>query len=290
MRGGFRRRLAGASVAVICSTAVALAAPSSSQANVGAGNTRADGLDGCQGYSQPSTAQMQSFWNGTPYYDWFVYIGGSAAYCGPGGVNGNWFTTVANQGWALTQIWVGPQAPCSSIGGISWDTATANSQGFAEARAANQQSLYNFGIPAGGVIYYDMEAYPASSACDAAVQAFVSGWDQQLEGLSQYAGLYSTPYVINITVPISYNPESVWAATYNGANNVWGWAYLGDPAYVFDQRANQYNSSHNETWNGVTLNVDNDCANARTLYNNWEDTAGTEAEGWPGEVQEDASC
>ncbi len=216
------------------------------------------GFDGCQGTAQPTVSQMLAFWNGTPYWEFYLYIGGSYALCGPGGVNASWVDQVTNQGWALVPLWVGPQAPCG-VGGISYDTNTANSQGKTEADSA-VSAAQSLGFAAGSIIYYDMEQYDTTnSGCVAAVNAFVNGWDYELNHGGWTPGVYSS-----------------------GAAVSHYWTY--------DERHHQFTGSHNETWNGVTLNIDNDCANGRVAATSVDDSDAGVQEGGSNDPVEDPHC
>jgi hypothetical protein len=101
-----------------------------------------EGLDSC---AAPTTTQMAHFWNGSPYYDWGIYIGGDQRGCAQPNLTKGWISTVTNgsaagvsMNWKLLPTWVGPQDPCQTGFGhyISLDTATAYAQGKSQANAA----------------------------------------------------------------------------------------------------------------------------------------------------------
>lgn len=77
---------------------------------------------------------------------------------------------MTGNGWHLIPTYVGSQAPCTSFGHtVSTDPATARSQGTAEADDAVAQAQA-LGIPAGSVLYNDMEGYDnTNSSCSTGV-------------------------------------------------------------------------------------------------------------------------
>lgn len=207
---------------------------------------------------------MQAFWTGSPYYNFYVYIGGSQAVCGPGGVTASWVDQVTNIGYSLFPVWVGPQAPCSG-GGISYDTSVAYSQGQAEANsAANAAEALGFdpGVP----IADDIEGYDTGNAsCVAAVDSFVSGWAFQIghgfwDFLPSIYGSTCGSAVQNWS-SLSTNPQYVWIADYGTADSVWNKGCLSNVPWSYDQRHAQFQGTHQQSYNGVTLSIDSDCAN-----------------------------
>jgi hypothetical protein len=114
------------------------------------------------------------------------------------------------------------------------------------------------------VVYYDMEYYPTSSAsCSNAVQAFVDGWTTEMHTLGFRAGVYGSPIDANVDWHgLDHNPDAVWLASWNGVASVWGISPLSDNLWKYDQRIHQYRGGHNETWGGITLNIDSDIEDA----------------------------
>src|SRR6266581_4200218 len=107
--------------ALLLATCLAAAMASGGVTNAGAfggfvtGGFR--GLDMCQ---DPTKPQMQAFWDGTPYYNWYIYIGGSTMGCPQPNLSADWINNVTGNvpnptmHWDLVPIWVGPQAPCNT--------------------------------------------------------------------------------------------------------------------------------------------------------------------------------
>src|ERR671910_2520478 len=51
-------------------------------------------------------------------------------------------------------------------------------------------------------------------------------------------------------------------ARWDGNSSLAGWPTAPDSQWAVHQRAKQYRGDHNETWGGVTLNIDSDALNA----------------------------
>ena len=223
------------------------------------------GFHGCQGTSQPTTTQMQAFWTGTPYAQFYVYMGGDEALCGPGGVTASWISTVLAQGWGLVGIWVGPQC-CGSSSGyahyISTDTTTAYNQGVAEAdSAANQWCSWDLCLGYPEPLVYDFE----TDTDQTAEHAFLSGWDTELKsrlfGYGGYASTCNPTGEVQSWSTVSPVPSFIWPADNNESASVWNLDCLNNDEWFYDYRHHQYAGDHYETWNNVKLLVDDDCAN-----------------------------
>jgi hypothetical protein len=258
------------------------------------------GFDGCQTrngnpHLQPTTSQMQAFWTGTPLGEYYLYLGGSTAYCGgsSSGVSASWVSAVLAQHWGLVGVWVGPQC-CGTASStvISTNTTTAYNQGESEADLAGAQ-MCSWGLCAGlpEPIVYDFE----TDTNPTAQHAFLRGWVTELQKSDFGAGAYSS--VCRTTNEItSWNSLSpkvtfIWPAQWNNTDTVWGLSCgLSNSYWPSDQRHHQYRGGHSQTYNGVTLYIDSDCANGPVYGANvsYADAAGDdESQGGP---VEDASC
>lgn len=216
----------------------------------------------------PTASQMQNWWSASPYGAVNLYIGGSLRGCRNALLNSTLVSQLFQQGWRFIPTWVGPQAPCTSFRSrISTNTATAYTQGVTEADAA-MASAINLGLaPASGsntVIYYDLEAYnTADSTCRNAMKSFMDGWDAELAAYANRAGVYGSVCASAISdfASIPHVPDSVWLAwwnytTYNPNASVYGASCVSDGLWSQHQRIHQYTGSHDETWGGITINVD----------------------------------
>ncbi|HET9622897.1 MAG TPA: glycoside hydrolase domain-containing protein [Kofleriaceae bacterium] len=223
------------------------------------------GFDQC---SAGTISQMQAWFTNTPWAWANVYIGGVNRGCAQPTVTSTWVNSVFAQGWHLVPTWVGPQAPgssCTSCSKMSTNTTTARQQGVAEANAASDK-LAALGFPAPSIVYYDMERYDPTTS--AAVKAFVDGWDAQMRARGHQPGVYGAGInAHNDWVPITNRPQAVWIANFNGVDGVFGLTGLPDTEFSNHQRLHQFLGPHNETWGGVTFNIDTSRADGPTAEN-----------------------
>jgi hypothetical protein len=241
-----------------------LAAQPASAYPGGGGAFNGKGFDTC---AAPSTSQMQSWYTSTPWSWVGVYIGGSVRACSQPNLTSSWMNTTNSQGWRHSLIWVGPQAPCSTFSNrISYDTATAYQQGQTEASSA-YSALINLGITnnaSGTPVVYDMEGYTNDASCRAAVKSFMQGWvDQLAVAPAQVAGVYGSAcnsYLSDLA-GIARPPAYIWAANWDGNTSTSTLSCVSGTSWANHQRLKQYQGDHNETWGGVTLNIDSNCAN-----------------------------
>ena len=261
-RPGIILRLAIAAALVIAA-GVGFPGSAASPAYASSGISTDEGIDGC-GWS---TASAQAFYSGTPYWVFGLYVGGSDAGCP---VTSSFASTVLSQGWKAMPLWVGEQSQCWSGGGsrFSNDPATAYQQGKNEEANA-YGTLSNWGWNMSGTpIVYDLEAYnTGNSSCVTAAKNFIGGWDAQAHvGISQQAGVYGSSCGSDLTAYASSStvPDFIDGADWNGNNITTDLACVPSGYWVNSQRIKQYTGGHNETWNGYTVNVDNDCLNAPT--------------------------
>ncbi|MEO5560191.1 MAG: glycoside hydrolase domain-containing protein [Dokdonella sp.] len=211
------------------------------------------GFDQC---AAGTIAQMQSWWTSTPWSDANIYIGGSNRGCAQSQLTRAWVKAIFAQGWHLIPTWVGPQAPgsgCSGCGKMSSTPATARQQGIAEADLAIAK-VNTLGLQQATVIYYDMEGYSPSSA---AVSAFIDGWTERLHELGNTSGVYGGPSNANADwAAIAHPPDAVWIASWDGHARVTPISGLSESNWANQQRIHQYQGGHDETWGGVTFNID----------------------------------
>jgi hypothetical protein len=223
------------------------------------------GLDSC---AAPSVSQMSAFWNNTPYSAWGVYIGGVDRGCSQPNLTTAWVTAVTHQGWHLYPLWVGPQNPCAAgFDHFSTDTTTAYNQGKTEAVKA-WNAMKALGMATNSPVVYDLEA-PGSSttACINATTSFVRGWVAQLHvAPAQSAGVYTSTcsgFIDQFTA--SPAPDFITGAAWDGVLSTRTMACVSSSHWTAHQRHKQYRGGHNETWGGVTINVDSDCSDGPTV-------------------------
>src|ERR1017187_7619675 len=240
------------------------------QPGVGTLQSNAEGFDM---QIAPTTRQMWTWWLYSPYSDIGAYFGGCNVYsqsvvggqpspdqCGtsPSGtkhpsaprpatanynLNNDWITSVAEQGWGVMPLWVGPQAtnaadsPCyyydkqkypnGQYWGMDSTTSGKIEADSAMARAASLGVSY-------GVVYYDMEPYD-SSTCSAQVTVFLGAWTQELQLYGFKAGVYGSIGNINDLESFSVNADAVWVADWSlNGGQPWNWqtasiSYISPP-------------------------------------------------------------
>jgi hypothetical protein len=220
------------------------------------------GFDACAA----PTASTMNAWRSSPYTSVGVYIGGANRGCAQPNLTNSWVSTVTGQGWKLLPIWVGPQAPCTTLGGTTKITADPNqawAQGAAQALAA-ADSAGALGL-GGTPIYYDMEAYPRGGQCTSSVQIFTNGWVYTLHQRGYRAGFYSSlcsgilDQAATWGNPLYYSLDAIWIAAWNNTPNIFGFGSpcaLPDSMWSNHQRVHQYIGGHNESYSGVTINID----------------------------------
>ncbi|TCO64415.1 DUF1906 domain-containing protein [Actinocrispum wychmicini] len=216
------------------------------------------GFDAC---SAPSQGTMDA-WLGSPYRAIGVYIGGIHRACAQPNLTAGWVNTQARKGWHLIPIYVGRQATCTSFRyRVDPDQGVARDQGRDAANDAVDLAK-PLGLAAGTVIYDDMEAYnTADGGCSAAVMSFFSGWSEQLRNRGYRPGVYSsagagiTDLVRNFDNGGYNRPDHVWFAWWNNQANADGGRFLPDDRWA-GQRIHQYQGGHDESYNGVGVNID----------------------------------
>jgi hypothetical protein len=219
---------------------------------------------------------MSTWRSFSPFTSVGIYIGGINRACRNAALDTpGWVQTVVGQGWRLMPIYVGLQAPCISFGSaqITPDLFVAISQGQAAANDAADRAL-GAGLSPGAPIYFDMEGYNnADTTCVVTVRAFMLGWTLQLHGRGFAAGMYSSLCSGVSDLAAVYNDPSyprldaIWIAAWNGTPNTIGFGGscpLSDSVWPFHQRIHQYQGGHDETWGGVTINIDRDAVDGPT--------------------------
>lgn len=226
------------------------------------GNSIHMGWDACGA----SISTAQAFWTNTPYWNMGLYLGGSSY----GGGCKRWSSSEVGQlrsmGYKFLPLWVGPQAPCNGFpSSFSYNTSTAYSQGRNEAIA-----VYNVISSLGwdtlnAPIIYDLEGFnTGNGSCLNAARSFMNGWVYQLHvAPAQRAGVYgsSCSSGLDSYASIGNVPDFIHGANWNGNRSTSDLPCIPSYHWTQRQRHKQYQGGHNETWNGVTMNIDSDCSN-----------------------------
>jgi len=223
------------------------------------------GFDAC---SAPSARSM-SAWKSSPYRAVGVYIGGVNRACSQPNLTPEWVAAQTAAGWHLIPTYVGLQAPtsaCSSCAKLSASQATA--QGVAAAVDAVEEANA-VAMGPGSPIYFDMESYSRTSSATAATLAFLEAWTKKLHALGYVSGVYSSSASgiadLGEQVGSGYElPDHLWIANWNGSTST------SDPvvpasAWTQHQRIHQYRGGHDESYGGVTINIDNNSVDGATV-------------------------
>jgi hypothetical protein len=223
------------------------------------------GFDAC---STPS-ARTMSAWSASPYRAIGVYIGGANRACSQPNLTSSWVAAETSAGWHLIPTYVGLQAPtssCSSCAKLS--AASAAFQGAAAATDAVAQASA-VAIGPGSPIYFDMESYSRTSAATSATLTFLEAWTRKLHALGYLSSVYSSSAsgIADLAGALGsayLEPDHLWVANWNGVRST------ADPAlpassWALHQRIHQYYGGHNETYGGVTINIDNDYVDGATV-------------------------
>jgi hypothetical protein len=215
------------------------------------------GFDAC---AAPSTTTMTA-WAASPYRGIGIYIGGANRGCSQPNLTSTWVSTEIAAGWQLIPTYVGLQAPSNSCGCAAIKPAQAGSQGVAAADDAVIEAAA-LGIGPGNPIYFDMEGYATGGSNSPAVLAFLGAWTGELHARGYVSGVYSSASS-GITDLVSqygtgyFEPDDLWIARWNGQATTVDSA-VPATEWANHQRLHQYRGGHNETYGGVSINIDND--------------------------------
>ncbi|TDQ00707.1 glycoside hydrolase domain-containing protein [Labedaea rhizosphaerae] len=225
------------------------------------------GFDAC---SAPSSAAMDA-WLASPYRAVGIYFGGSNRGCTQPNLTAAWVTHQQAGGWHLLPIYFGLQAPCTtSTKPNRIDPAQAAAQGRAEADSA-VTAASALGLGRGSALIFDMEAYQTgNAACTTAVLDFLGAWTSRLHDRGYFSVVYSSLASGVADLVADYNstsrprPDYLYFARYDGLATTDNSAI---PAgyWTPNRRMHQYAGGHDETYGGVTINIDNDYVDVKPL-------------------------
>ena len=287
-RGRLLQRLAtiGGGAAVLVGV---LAAPVSAEPDTAvrfpsaSSATRADLLafDTC---TAPSLAALRAWYGSSPYRAVNIYFGGNNRGCAQPNLTPAWVREATGMGWRLLPTYFGSQPFCAFGSKPNRYTASnATSLGTSDAKDAAVRAKA-LGVLPGSALYADVEHYDQTvSACGTAVRRYVSAWTKALHQAGYLAGVYIHQDSGLRHLSGSYNstsyarPDAVWMARWDGDPSLTGWPTAPDSQWAFWQRAKQYRGDHNETWGGVTINIDSDRLKApvATVARSYQVTSGT---------------
>lgn len=216
----------------------------------------------------PPLSTVQA-WAPSRYRAVGVYIGGVNRTCAQPNLTTAWVYEVNRIGWRVLPIYMGLQAPCSDrVSSVKISTSSAVSQGTAAATDAVAKAKA-LGMFPGTAIYADMENYDRTvTSCRTAVLQYLSGWTQELHRRGFLAGVYANLGSGAADLAVAYSstsyarPDALWIARWDGDPALTDWAGITNTRWSVRQRAKQFQGDHNETWGGVTLNIDSDRVDA----------------------------
>ncbi len=230
------------------------------------------GFDQCLA---PTQKAMNKWWRKSPFSAVGIYISGDSRACrSQPNLSPTWVATQVARGWRLLPIALGPQASCQPrfprysddftisprpAGGY----ARAAAQGAAEADK-NAADAMAYGIGPGSTLWYDLEGFNLGDThCRESALVFVSGWVTRIKEHGYVAGFYSSASSgikmlddARVQRPGRYAlPDRIWIARWDGAANT-STTYISEDGWRPGGRMKQYRGGHNETWGGVTINID----------------------------------
>ncbi|HSX66550.1 glycoside hydrolase domain-containing protein [Nocardioides sp.] len=240
------------------------------------------GFDQCLA---PTQAKMDAWLDNSPFHAVGIYISGNSRACrSQPNLTRTWVSTQLARGWRLLPITLGPQASCQprypkynddpriNPDPTSW-WSKAKAQGKLEAERA-VTAAKNLGIVPRSTLFYDLEGFDLGNTnCRESALRFVHAWTLRLHELGYKSGFYSSASSgIKMVDDARVNhpgvfalPDTLWIARWDGvANTTTETRYLRSDGWTGGNRLKQYQGGHNETWGGVTINIDR----------NWLDVGG----------------
>jgi hypothetical protein len=232
------------------------------------------GFDQCLA---PTQRAMNKWLKASPFLAVGIYISGRSRACrDQPNLTPTWISKQLTKGWRLLPITLGPQASCQPrfprydddvkidpSPGPDNSYAKALAMGLAEASTtvADAQAL---GIPAGSTLWYDLEGFDvANRDCRESALRFLSGWTTRLHELGYVSGVYSSAGSgikmlddVRVERPgLIVLPDRIWIARWDNVANT-STSYIREDGWRPGGRMKQYTGGHNETWGGVTINID----------------------------------
>lgn len=231
------------------------------------------GFDQCLA---PDQQKMDTWLQSSPFLAVGIYISGDSRACrDQPNLTPAWVRKQLARGWRLLPITLGPQASCQPRFPRYDDDETiipkpgpqkrypqARKQGSAEAEKA-VAAASALGIVTGSTLWYDLEGFDLRNThCRESALAFLSSWTWKIRQLGYVSGVYSSAGSgIKMLDDARYNnrsgvtlPDMIWVARWDGVANV-ETSYLRSDGWR-GARVKQYQGGHNETWGGVTINID----------------------------------
>jgi hypothetical protein len=235
------------------------------------------GYDTCLGLSSSTLSAWEYPNNGSPNLMIGLYLGGEdGAHVGCDDPIST-FTTAIADGYGVENFWYGAQEP-TGRGGMSGlpayitlgNSSTETQQGENEAISAYNQAN-SAGFPSGGIVYLDLEGFQNNSGCLSAAEYYVNGFDYEMSQLGKYHwGLYGSScssYLSSMSgivfVPNAIAPDDPGV----DVKGVYGLQCLSDGLWNQNQRIHQDENEWHATFGGISLTIDEDCADGPLIAN-----------------------
>ena len=236
------------------------------------GNITGYGFDQCLA---PTQQAMDAWWKSSPFSAVGIYISGDSRACRvQPNLSPTWVAAQVARGWRLLPIALGPQASCQPrfpryaddfrisakpAGGY----AAAAAQGAVEADK-NAADAAAYGIVPGSTIWYDLEGFDLGDThCRESALVFTSAWVTRIKQLGYVAGFYSSASsgikmlddARRLRPGQFALPDRIWIARWDAIADT-STTYIPEDGWRPGGRMKQYRGGHQETWGGVTINID----------------------------------
>jgi Domain of unknown function (DUF1906) len=260
-----RHRAAARPAARVQAPAAHASTAPAATASVGGSVFTGLGFDTC---STPSTKAMAA-WAESPFRGVGVYIGGENSACSQPNLSASWVSAETTAGWHLIPTYVGLQATTSSCSSCAkMTTVAAATQGTAAAEDAVTEATA-IGIGIGSPIYFDMESYSPTTSATKAVLTFLEAWTKRLHALGYQSGVYSSSGsgIVDLADQVGTGyplPDDIWIADWDNVESTAS-SEVPETAWANHQRIHQYRGGHDDTYGGVTINVDSDYVDGATV-------------------------
>lgn len=204
-------------------------------------------------------------WKASPFRGVNIYFGGRNRGCAQPNLTPAWVKGATAGGWSIVPTYFGDQPFCVfGTKPYRYAASGAAARGAADGADAVARAKA-LGLLPGSALYADVEHYDrAAAGCTAAVRTYVSEWTRALHRSGYLAGIYAHQDSGVRDLAASYlstslaRPDAIWMARWDNLATLTNWPTAGNSLWAEWQRAKQYRGDHNETWGGVTLNIDSD--------------------------------
>jgi len=264
-----RTALAG----VLAATMTSLGAAGAQADQVTPGNFTGYAFDQCL---TPSQRAMDTWMEHSPFTGVGIYISGDSRACrNQPNLTATWVRNQLANGWRLLPITLGPQANClDRFPRYSDDEVikASSKNGYRKARKQARREAEKavaaakaLGIDPGSTLWYDLEGFDITNkVCRKSAMWFLHGWTKRIHQLDYVSGVYSSAGSgirmlddARVKTPGKYAlPDRLWVARWDGRANLEAPGYLRSDGWMPHSRVKQYRGGHNETWGGVTINID----------------------------------